>query len=50
MKGNMRHYKATMRNGILYAAETVTIGRHGAIQLEKEEKTLFEDTKNQKEE
>lgn len=29
-------YKAEVRNTVLYAAKTITLGRHGAEQLKKE--------------
>ena len=41
MEAKIRHYKATVRNAVLYAAETMTLGRHGAEQLEKEERKIL---------
>lgn len=36
----IKHYKATMRNAVLPAAETITARRHGEEQLDKEEREI----------
>lgn len=41
MSVKIRHNKATMRNVILYVTDVITLGRHGAEQLQKEKRNIF---------